>query len=1080
MSSFTIRSEKTEMRFHLLGPLGVETDGGPVDLGPHKQRSVLAVLLLNANEIVPTDRIIDLVWGEAAPRTADHSVQIYVSDLRKALANGGPADLIETRPPGYVLNVPPESVDAFEFEHLVRDGLAAVRTGDVAKGQPKLERALEVWTAAPLADFAYEEFAQGYIRSLEELRSDALEALGGLHLDKGRLEEARDLARQAVEADSLREEPRRLMMLALYRSGRQAEALRHYGDYHELLGEELGIEPSGDLRDLEERILLQDATLSLEEPVTTEGNPYRGLRPFSEEDADVYFGRESLVGEVLDRLAEGQGFVSIVGPSGCGKSSAAMAGVTPCLRHAGDTVVVFQPGARPLWELAGAIDRAGFGSRASLLRQFEANPASLASTVKRPVVVIVDQFEELFTLAEPDAAIRFSELIATAIRDPRSPLRVVTTLRADYYDKPLSMPALAVDFADSVVSVKPMTPVEIESAVVEPARAAGVGVEPGLLAQLVSDMGNEPGALPLLQFTLFELFEGRSDGLTLADYERLGGLHGALTGGADELLGELDVQGRDLAEQLMMRMVQKGRALSTARPVPLRDLLDLGVDRVALQDVLEAFGSRRLITFDRDASGAAVVEMAHEYLISEWPQLETWIEEHSEDLDRLYALDVAAGEWVDEGRSEDYLLRGERLERFEEWRDGTSLRLTTTESAFVTASLDLRSREEADRIESLLRVTQATRSARRRLAYFGGAVAMLAAAVTALVVTLIPDPPPDAIVWYEGRGAGVFGQMIASGIDAAVEEAGIDVLELTLATDGEIVEDLVARGTDLLLITLDKASADFELPIRHPELQIVLIDCEAPMGPDAPPNVSCILLDNAQAGFVAGVASGLLTETGSVAMIGGTEGGVILSFQQGFEQGVRYVDPSMSVTGLYLTPSRESYAMDLGGYQSPTVARWAAEHLYGSGADVVFNVAGTSGYGLFEAAETFSAETGIHVWAIGVDSDEYETINRAGNLLVGVDMETLELWREHIATSALKNLDIGVAQALLNYATTGAPGEPVLDLSNDGIGYATSGGFIDHLVPDIDRAIQAVIVGDVVIDREYEARIILLEDVLRR
>ena len=153
------------------GPLGAETSEGPIDLGPHKQRTVLAVLLLHANEIVSTDRIVDLVWGDSPPRTADHSVQIYISDLRKALANGASADVIETRPPGYVLNAPPDSVDALRFQQLVRDGLAAVRTGDVAGGRPKLEKALSLWTSSPLSDFAYEEFAQGFIRSLEELRS---------------------------------------------------------------------------------------------------------------------------------------------------------------------------------------------------------------------------------------------------------------------------------------------------------------------------------------------------------------------------------------------------------------------------------------------------------------------------------------------------------------------------------------------------------------------------------------------------------------------------------------------------------------------------------------------------------------------------------------------------------------------------------------------------------------------------------------------------------------------------------------------------------------------------------------------
>ncbi len=217
------RISVSTVNFRLFGPLTAETDSGPVDLGPPKQRSVLAVLLLHANEIVPTDRIIDLVWGEDPPRTAEHSVQIYISDLRKALANGSASNLIETRPPGYVLNTPPHTVDTLQFERLVRDGTSAVRTGDIAKGRPMLEGALSVWSGSPLPDFAYEDFAQGYIRSLTEMRADSLEALAGLLLDQGEFDRTREYCRMIIVDEPLREEPRRLLMLALYRSGRQAD-----------------------------------------------------------------------------------------------------------------------------------------------------------------------------------------------------------------------------------------------------------------------------------------------------------------------------------------------------------------------------------------------------------------------------------------------------------------------------------------------------------------------------------------------------------------------------------------------------------------------------------------------------------------------------------------------------------------------------------------------------------------------------------------------------------------------------------------------------------------------------------------
>ncbi|HSM45116.1 MAG TPA: BTAD domain-containing putative transcriptional regulator, partial [Acidimicrobiia bacterium] len=378
------------MQFQLLGQLEVRGEGGTIDLGSPKQRAVLAVLLVHANEIVSTDKIIELVWGEKAPRTAAHSVQIYVSELRKSLGAGAAEDVIETRPPGYAIKVAPDSIDATRFERLVRDGLTSIRSADVAYGRVQLEEALNCWNGEPLSEFVYDDFAQGYIRSLTELRLDALEALARLELDEGRFDEARETARTAIEVDPLREVPREVMMLALYRTGRQTEALRHYAAYHQLLGDQMGIEPSNEMRELEERILLQDPTLQLKRQVETDGNPYRGLRAFSEDDADVYFGRESLIAEVLERLEEQPGFVSIVGPSGSGKSSVARAGVTPILRDRGETVVVLQPGSRPLWELAGALDRAGLGPRASLLRKIESDDSPLVDVVTKPVVLVID------------------------------------------------------------------------------------------------------------------------------------------------------------------------------------------------------------------------------------------------------------------------------------------------------------------------------------------------------------------------------------------------------------------------------------------------------------------------------------------------------------------------------------------------------------------------------------------------------------------------------------------------------------------------------------------------------------------
>lgn len=1060
------------MRFRLLGTLDVETESGPVALGPLKQRAVLAVLLLHPNEVVPTDQIIDLVWGERAPRTAEHSVHIYVSQLRKALADDG-GSLIETRPPGYVIHVSPEEVDYVQFEMMVEEGLAAANSGDPLRGRSSLEAALECWRGEPLSEFTYDEFAQESIRSLRDRRYDALETLAGLHLDDGDLDSTRRMAREVIAGDPLRENPHRLMMLALYASGRQAQALRHYNEYRRQLGDELGLEPSEGLRDLEERILVQDPTLGgipLEAP---RSNPYRGLRFFDEKDSDVFFGRESLVSEVLDRLASGPGLVSIVGPSGSGKSSVARAGVVPRLRREGVAVAIMQPGIAPVWELAGTLDRAGFGSRPSLLRGFETDARSLAGATRRPIVLVVDQFEEIFTLADPGVTARFCELIAHAIRAADSHLRVITTLRADHYDRPLAIPVLADLFVDSVVHMRPMSPPELEEAVVEPARAVGASVEPGLLAQLVSDMREEPGALPLLQVALFELFELTPDGLTLAGYDKLGGIHGALADGAEGLLSELGPQGRGLTEQLMMRLVHVSRGVATARPVDVRELLDLGVDNVALQRVLEAFAARRLLTFDRDSSGRAVVKLAHEYLITEWPRMTEWIEAHREDLDRIRSLDAAASEWVAAGCSPDYLLRGERLGSFHDWSRVTTLRLTRSEAEFVETSLQLKQREDQDQLERQAREESLTRTARRRLWAFGTAAGALAAAITILVMVLIPESPPDAIVWYEGRGDASFGDLIATGVDAAAEDFGLEIQEFTVdANLSQVVEQPLSAGTKLAFISTafvgEEALATGELISGHPATQFVILDCVdveefLRLYPD---NVSCISNRNEEIGFVAGVAAALTSETGHVGMIAGLDYDLIHQFRDGFLTGAHYVDPTIQTDVIYL--SRDFHS----AFFSTTLASMAATVMLRDGADVIFHAAGGSGHGLFQTVAAWS-RPGPKVWAIGVDVDQWVELQT-----LGLPDDLLTATRDHILTSALKRLDVGIYEAVRRYVEDGEVGNIEMGIDNGGVDYAISGGHVERIVPELDAAMAAVADGSVDIEVDYERPVVLLEDLL--
>ena len=287
------------MQFRILGTLEAGTAGALAELGPPKQRAVLAILLLHVGEIVPTDRLIDLLWGDSPPRTALHSVQIYISELRKTLEPLGGDRLIVTRPPGYELDVDADAIDARRFERLIEEGTRRIQAGERDEGATLVRDAMDLWRGPALSDFAYDEFAQPQIRRLHDLRLDGIEALAAGELAVGRAADVIPLLDAAIREDPMRERSRELLMLALYRSGRHAEALRTYERLKVLLDDELGLQPSPPIQRMQERILVHDPTLMAPADIAADPgesrNPYKGLRPFTELDAGDYFGREGLV-----------------------------------------------------------------------------------------------------------------------------------------------------------------------------------------------------------------------------------------------------------------------------------------------------------------------------------------------------------------------------------------------------------------------------------------------------------------------------------------------------------------------------------------------------------------------------------------------------------------------------------------------------------------------------------------------------------------------------------------------------------------------------------------------------------------
>jgi len=473
-------------------------------------------------------------------------------------------------------------------------------------------------------------------------------------------------------------------------------------------------------------------------------NPYKGLRAFEEADAADFFGREALTRHLVERL-ERVRFLAVVGPSGSGKSSVVRAGLVPALRAgafpgtAEWAIVDMFPGAHPLEDLEAALLRVAANPPPSLMEQLEDEDGrGLIRAVKRilpsgtgELLLVLDQLEELFTLVDDEGQrTRFLALLERAVSDPRSRLRVVATLRADYYDRPLQYSGFAELLRDYVEALVPLTPDEFERAIVEPARRGNTELEPGLLAEMVADVASEPGALPLLQYALTELYEQREGNvLTVEAYRRIGGVSGALAGRAEDVFSSLAPESQEAARQLLLRLVTLGEgAEDTRRRVDRGELSAMEVDQEALAEAIDAFGTSRLLSFDRDPRTASpTVEVAHEALLRVWGRLRSWIDSAREDLRVHRRLAVAASEWTASGRDASFLVRGSNLAQFEVWSETSRVALTGAQREFVAASA------AASRGE----LTRQRRQNRRLRGLLAGVAGLLAIAVAAGVLALL-------------------------------------------------------------------------------------------------------------------------------------------------------------------------------------------------------------------------------------------------------------------------------------------------------------------------------------------------------
>jgi formylglycine-generating enzyme required for sulfatase activity len=442
-------------------------------------------------------------------------------------------------------------------------------------------------------------------------------------------------------------------------------------------------------------------------------NPYRGLVAFAEKDASDYYGREllssSLAADLALSLAEPrssrQRLLTVSGPSGVGKSSLVYAGIVPELRirlgasHRSADVVALKPGSDPLESLAVEIARAESGNPdtvAELVDALRSDPNALRIRERLRVrehqlVLVVDQFEEVFTLCQdPEARRAFIKTVLGLASHPEAKACVILTLRADFFGACAEYPDLAHAVSTTQVLVPGMSGQDLRRAIVEPAASREVAFEPGLVDRLVSEIEGQASALPLLQFALEQVWRERVGHiLTQGLFEAIGGVTGALAKRADGEYDRLSAVEQRIFKRILLRMVQPGEGTEdTKRRVSrtelrFRDFDDSLVN--AMCDFLTSPGLRLLT--GGESAGVGTLEITHEALLTRWPRFREWIEDERQGLLHRKRLEVGASLWASEGNDPSLILAGQTLFRAIAWIEESPTDLTMLEEDFVVASI---------------------------------------------------------------------------------------------------------------------------------------------------------------------------------------------------------------------------------------------------------------------------------------------------------------------------------------------------------------------------------------------------------
>lgn len=599
-------------------------------------------------------------------------------------------------------------------------------------GAAHLEKAISIYHGEFLEGFnirdsrGFEDWQLQERTRCQKRLQEGLHAWVLYHIERGSFQEGITYAEQLLRIDPLDEAALRQLLTLLTLSGQRAALTRRYEEFCALLESELGVVPSRQTQDHYQalldgsldHILSSDAPLLDVQKIRAVGDcPYRGLAHFREVDAPFFFGRETFTDHLQNAIHNGSVVTVILGASGAGKSSAVYAGLLPRLRQAGSwQIISLRPGRQPFNRLAAALvpfigpgpaTSSHLDSVETLAFEFQHTPGALkqslydmlAANRKRNILLLIDQFEELYTLCQQsEVQHRFLDELLDAVHGnpikPGNGVVLIQTLRADFMGQALAYRPFADTMQkSSLMLLGPMTRDELRMVIEKPAEKQGAAFEPGLVERILNDVGEEPGNLPLLEFALTLLWERLDQGwFTHTAYEDIGHVAGALTRYAEEVFSTLNESEQDQLRRIFVQLVQPGEGAEDTRRVAAREEL-VGTD----WDLIQHLADKRLVVTNLDQEGGQTVEVVHEALIRSWDRLGSWMEEDRAFRTWQEGLRMAIRQWEENQEDEGGLLRGRPLAQAEAWLTERPTELSAADQHFIQGSMDLRDRREQER-----------------------------------------------------------------------------------------------------------------------------------------------------------------------------------------------------------------------------------------------------------------------------------------------------------------------------------------------------------------------------------------------